>query len=91
MPDRGDTLKNEFWQFFLCLAVAAFLVPLCARAARRSTKNDGVLRIVVSNADQMKASLEAASFDVLETNSADSNLRVVICPRRKSARLKETG
>ena len=70
-------MKRRILAILVCLAVAAFLVPL--RAGQRSVdETRWRVRIVVSNADTMKASLETSGYDVLETNSADSSLELVV-------------
>ena len=64
-------MKKRVLAVLVGLAVAAFLVPL--RAGQRGVdETRWRLRIVVSNVDVVKASLETSGYDVLETNSADS-------------------
>ena len=70
-------MKRRILAVLVCLAVAAFLVPL--RAGQRGVdETRWRVRIVVSNVDVVKASLETSGYDVLETNSADSTLELVV-------------
>ena len=70
-------MKRRVLAVLVGLAVAAFLVPL--RAGQRGVdETRWRVRIVVSNVDVVKASLETSGYDVLETNSADSTLELVV-------------
>ena len=70
-------MKKRVLAVLVCLAVTAFLVPL--RAGQRGVdETRWRVRIVVSNVDVVKASLETSGYDVLETNSADSSLELVV-------------
>ncbi len=70
-------MKKRVLAVLVGLAVAAFLVPLHA-GQRGVDETRWRVRIVVSNVDVVKASLETSGYDVLETNSADSTLELVV-------------
>jgi len=70
-------MKLRVLAVLVSVALLALLMPL--RAAQRAGEEPRWrVRIVVSNVEAMKASLEISGYDVLETNSDDSAIELVV-------------
>ena len=70
-------MKTRALAVLVSFAVLTLLAPMGAWQ-RAGDEPRWRVRIVVSNVDSMKASLETSGYDVLETNSADSSLELVV-------------
>ena len=70
-------MKTRALAVLVSFAVLMLLAPMGAWQ-REGDEPRWRVRIVVANVDTIKASLESSGYDVLETNSADSTIELVV-------------
>ena len=70
-------MKIRVLAVLVSVAVLILQVPILA-AQRPADEPQLRVRIAVANVDAMKASLETSGYDVLETNSDDSTIELVV-------------